>query len=117
MAASQPVGAHRAQFRILGFPVHVRAGFVIFMLLIAVIPRGGSSSFGLWLAAGIVGFTLIHELGHAIVARSAGAEAEISLEFMAGYTSYRATRPISRLRSIVISLAGPLLHIAAGLAA
>lgn len=106
MATQQPT------FRLLGFPVHVRGGFVIFMILLAVIPRGVDRSFGYWLAGGVAVFTLIHELGHAVVARRAGAEAEISLEFMAGYAAYRSPRPLSRPWTIAISLAGPLTHIA-----
>lgn len=107
---------HRAQFRILGFPVHVRSGFVLFMILLAIVPRGGNREFGFWLAGAVAAFTLIHELGHALVARRAGAEAEISLEFMAGYASYRSPRPLSRWWTIAISLAGPVTHITTGVA-
>ncbi|MEM1331994.1 MAG: hypothetical protein AAGG08_00925, partial [Actinomycetota bacterium] len=60
--------------------------------------------------------TLVHELGHAVTARRAGAHAEISLGFLAGYASYRPTRPISRWQHAVISFAGPGVHIALGLA-
>jgi len=109
---TMPTPAQRPQFRILGFPVHVRSGFVLFMILLAVVPRGGNQEFGIWLAASVAAFTLIHELGHALVARRAGAEAEISLEFMAGYASYRSPQPLSRLWTVAISLAGPLTHIA-----
>ena len=70
----------------------------------------------MWLAGSVAGFTLLHELGHAVVARRAGAEAEISLEFMAGFTSYHAKQPLSRPWTLAISLAGPLTHIAAGVA-
>ena len=101
-------------FRLLGFPVHVGAGFVVFMVLLAFINEGGE--FGWWLAGAVAGFTLIHELAHALVARRAGAEASISLEFMAGFTSYHAPHQLSRLWTIAISLAGPLAHIAAGAA-
>jgi Zn-dependent protease len=111
-----PRQAGRPHFRLLGFPVHVGSGFVLFMILLAVVPRGGSGRFGIWLAAGVAVFTLIHELGHAVVARRAGAEAGISLEFMAGYTSYRPTRPITRPWTVAISLAGPLVHIASATA-
>jgi len=104
------------QFRLLGFPVHVGYGFVLFMVLLAFVPRGSGQEFGYWLAGGVAAFTLLHELGHALVARHVGAEAGISLEFMAGYTSYRPTRPISRPWSIAISLAGPVVHIASGVA-
>jgi len=97
-------------FRVLGFPVHVRAGFLVFMVLIAAV---SGTPYGLWLAGALAVFTLVHELGHAQVARWAGAEAEISLEFMAGFASYRPTRPISRGTQALIALSGPLVHIAA----
>lgn len=111
---ARPAG--QPHFRLLGFPVHVGSGFVLFMILLAFVPRGGSGRFGIWLAGGVAVFTLVHELGHAVVARRAGAEAGISLEFMAGYTSYRATRPISRPQTVAISLAGPVVHVASGAA-
>ena len=101
-------------FRLLGFPVHVGAGFVIFMVLLAFLNEGGE--FGWWLAGSVAAFTLIHELAHAVVARRAGAQASISLEFMAGFTSYHADKPISRPWTLAISLAGPLTHIAVGVA-
>ena len=44
----------------------------------------------MWLAISIAGFTLLHELGHAVAARRAGAKAEISLDFLAGYASYHS---------------------------
>jgi Zn-dependent protease len=100
-------------FRLLGFPVHVRGGFVMFMVLIVVLYGG---EFGLWLAGSLAVFTLIHELGHAVAARAAGAEAEISLNFLAGYASYRPTRPISRLEHAGISFAGPAVQIVTSLA-
>lgn len=104
-------------FRLLGFPVHVGYGFVLFMVLIAATPRGADAGrFGLWLAGSVAAFTLLHELGHALVARRAGAVAGISLEFMAGYTSFQPTRPISRASSIAISLAGPGVHIVTSVA-
>lgn len=95
-------------FRLLGFDVHVRAGFVIFLVLIALI---NPSTFGLWVAVGIAGFTLLHELGHAVAARRAGADAEISLDFLAGYTSFRPRRPLTRAQRAGITAAGPLVQI------
>lgn len=105
-------GSHtQSGFRLLGFPLRVRSGFVVFMVLIAVLH---ANEYGLWLAGSLAVFTVLHELGHAVVARRAGAEAEISLEFMAGFTSYRPTRAISLPTQAAITLAGPLTHIAAG---
>jgi len=111
--APSSVLASMSMFRLLGFPVHVRPGFVMFMILIVVIY---GDAFGLWLAGSLAAFTLLHELGHAVAARRTGAEAEISLNFLAGYASYVPTRPISRLESIGISFAGPGIQIAASLA-
>lgn len=95
-------------FRLLGFEVRVRAGFVVFLVLIALI---NPSTFGLWVAGGIAVFTLLHELGHAVAARRAGADAEISLDFLAGYTSFRPRLPLSRLQRAAITAAGPVTQI------
>ena len=99
-------------FRLLGFDVHVRPGFVVFTLLIVVLY---GDAFGLWLAAALTAFTLVHELGHATVARRAGAQAEISLDFLAGYTSFRAAK-LSRSQRALISFAGPATHVVVSLA-
>lgn len=100
-------------FRLLGFPVHVRPGFVMFMVLIVVLY---GDEFGLWLAGALAGFTLLHELGHAVAARRTGARAEISLNFLAGYASYVPSRPLSRLERIGISFAGPGIQIVTSVA-
>lgn len=98
----------------LGFPLHIRPGFAFFMVLVVALYR---DEFGLWLAGSIFVFTLLHELGHALAARRAGATAEISLDFLAGYASYTSPRPLSRLSEAGIALAGPLTHITAGVVA
>jgi Zn-dependent protease len=100
-------------FRLLGFPVHVRPGFVMFMVLIVVLY---GDVFGLWLAGSLAAFTLLHELGHAVAARRTGAEAEISLNFLAGYASYVPTRHLTRAEQIGISFAGPGIQIAVSVA-
>lgn len=97
----------------LGFPVKVRAGFGIFMLLIVAL---NGVELGLWLAGSIAVFTLVHELGHALAARRAGSEASISLDFMAGYASFVPSRPLSRRERAAISAAGPLTQIFLGIA-
>ncbi|MBV1893303.1 MAG: hypothetical protein KUG57_04600, partial [Ilumatobacteraceae bacterium] len=90
-------------FRLLGFPVHVRPGFVMFMVLIVVLY---GDEFGIWLAGSLAAFTLLHELGHAVAARRTGAKAEISLNFLAGYASYVPIRQLSRAEQAWISFAG-----------
>ena len=96
----------------LGFPVKVRAGFGIFMLLIIAL---NGLELGLWLAGSIAVFTLVHELGHALAARRTGSEASISLDFMAGYASFVPVRPLSRRERAMISAAGPMTQIVLGL--
>jgi Zn-dependent protease len=94
--------------RIFGFPVQVRAGFVMFMVLIVFVNGG---ELGLWMAGGIAVFTLLHELGHAFAARATGAQAEIALDFLAGYASYVPSRPLARWERAGIALAGPATQI------
>ncbi len=94
-----------------GFPVHVRTGFLLFMVLVVLI---NGTDIGLWLAAFMALFTLLHELGHAFAARATGAEAEISLDFLAGYASFVPTRPLKRWERAGISLAGPAVQIFGG---
>ena len=56
-------------FRLFGFPVHVRPGFYMFMVLVVFV---NGPDLGLWLAGFIAVLTLIHELGHAFAARATG---------------------------------------------
>lgn len=90
-------------FRLFGFRVEVRPGFLIFLLLVVVL-YGGSQ--GLWAAGSIAVFTVIHELGHASAARATGSHAEISLDFLAGYASYVPRRKLSRWERAGIAVAG-----------
>ena len=102
-------------FRLLGFPVHVGTGFWMFMVLIAFVYAGTLGAAGaVTLAALIAGFTLLHELGHAVAARATGAKAEITLAFMAGYASFIPTRTLTRWERVGISFAGPGVQILAG---
>ena len=106
-------------FRLFGFPVHVGAGFWMFMVLIAVTnssAEGLGTDGAIILAALIAVFTLIHELGRAVAARATGAKAEITLAFMAGYASFVPTRALSRWERVGISFAGPAVQIVTGTA-
>ncbi|HAP78187.1 MAG TPA: hypothetical protein DCR14_19160 [Acidimicrobiaceae bacterium] len=105
MASSAPA------FRLFGFPVHVRVGFLLFMVIVVAL---NGPEFGIALAIFMAVFTLLHELGHAFAARRTGAEAEIALDFMAGYAAFTPTRPLRKLERIGISFAGPATQIIAG---
>ena len=97
--------------RIFGFPVQIRPGFALFMLLIVVV---NGVPMGPWLAGSVAFFTLFHELGHAVAARRTGATARISLDFLAGYASFAPTRPLKRWERAGISIAGPFTQVALG---
>jgi Zn-dependent protease len=97
--------------KILGFPVRIRPGFAVFMLLIVIL---NGVRLGVWLAASVAVFTLAHELGHAVAARRTGARASISLDFLAGYASFTPTRALTRFERATIALAGPITQIALG---
>lgn len=66
---------------------------------------------GLWVAAAVAVFTLVHELGHAVMARRAGCVAAISLDFMVAYASYRPRRALTWFERASIALAGPLAQV------
>ncbi|CAB4565436.1 MAG: hypothetical protein F2534_10480 [Actinobacteria bacterium] len=100
-------------FHLFRFPIHVRPGFWMFMVLVVVVNGG---ELGLWIAGSAAVLTLLHELGHAFAARATGARAEISLDFLAGYASFVPTRPLKRWERAGISVAGPAVQIGVGLA-
>jgi len=65
-----------ARFQLFGFPVTIRPGFVVIIAVIAFLYGG---ELGPWLAGSLAVFTLVHELGHAWMARRFGATAAIAL--------------------------------------
>lgn len=105
--------AGQPAFHLFRFPIHVRPGFVVFMGLV-IFAYG--SDLGLWIAGSAAVLTLLHELGHAFAARATGANAEISLDFLAGFASFVPTRPLKRWERAGISLAGPAVQIGVSLA-
>ena len=92
--------------RVLGVPVHLDISFVVVMALLGYRQGITLVDFGLWLAITPIA-VLVHELGHALVARTTGARPQIALAGFGGVTTYSAPAEVSRLRSLAISLAGP----------
>lgn len=95
--------------RLLGFDIRIRPGFVVFLALVVGLY---ADAFGLWLAAALTVFTVVHELAHAVAARRFGAHARIDLELFAGTTSYTAPRPLRPGQQAVVAAAGPVVHLA-----
>ena len=92
------------RFVLLGFPVRVDLSFWLVAALIAA--RRPLELVLLWVGVVFVSI-LVHELGHAVVARRYGMRPRIDLYSMGGLTSFDASRRLTPRRSIALSLAGP----------
>ena len=103
----------RNVFNVLGFPTTIKPGFGVFLaFLIFLYPY----PLGLWMAAAVGIFTLIHELGHALAARMSGCTASISLDFMVAYAAYEPRTPLTWGQKARIAIAGPSLQISCAVA-
>ncbi|MGH8948850.1 MAG: metalloprotease [Acidimicrobiia bacterium] len=74
-------------FRLFGIPVTIRPSFLVIAALIGFTSRRPIVFLVAFVAVVFVSI-LIHELGHAITARSYGAEVEIELNGIGGLTSW-----------------------------
>ncbi len=99
--------------RVLGFPVHLDLSFVLIMAVLGYYPGVTLTDMALWLLITPVA-VLVHELGHAVTARAAGAQPQIALAGFGGVTTFVPPGPLSRARSLGISLAGPFVGLAVG---
>jgi Zn-dependent protease len=96
-----------------GFIVRLRYTFVLVSLLMAALAHRTVMGCLVWLAAVTFG-VLLHELGHALMARYYGGQPVIELHSMGGETSWTWTRSPRWTWLIVCSLAGPGIGIAFG---
>jgi Zn-dependent protease len=104
-------------FRLGSFPVTVSLAFFLVALLIK---GGGFGDLG-WQAAVwvLVVFisVLVHELGHAVVARAFGGKPEIRLEAFGGVTFPQFPKRPTPGRQFLLSVAGPVAGLLLGAAA
>ena len=96
-------------FRVLGIPVRVHPFFWLITVLLGVEPdmrgRDGMIELLLWIAVVFVSI-LVHELGHALMARRFGWEPWITLHGFGGLASYQPTYDDPK-KQILITIAGP----------
>lgn len=102
-----------ARLRLFGFPVTLDVSFVVIVAILGWYPGVPLRDYVVWLAM-VPLAVLVHELGHAFVARTTGASPAITLAGLGGLTSYLPPRPLSRARSVAISIAGPAVGIIVG---
>ena len=99
------------QFRLLGIPVHVSSAFWIIALLISA--RHETMALVAATMAVVFVAVLVHELGHALVARAFGAAPAIVLHSFGGTTSIQGVR-LPRGRNLLVTAAGPFAGFALG---
>ncbi len=109
-AASLPDGAS-PHFALFGIPVRIGLGFWLVSFFLGFQPgksfQDGARNAIAWTAIVFVS-VLLHELGHALVARRYGARPSIFLHAFGGLTAYTTDAlQLTRGRRIAISLAGP----------
>lgn len=93
-----------------GIPIRVDSSFLFGAVIIFLWTGGGLA--GMYTIVAMAIFVLIHELGHALVARSFGAHSEVTMSFLGGYTSFSKTSTITRAQHIAISAAGAAAQLA-----
>ncbi|GIE87786.1 site-2 protease family protein [Actinoplanes regularis] len=115
----RPVG------RVLGIPVHANGSMVLLALLVTVVYGNYARAelgleqpwaylIGLGFVACLLGSVLLHELGHAVIARRNGIGVRrITLELLSGWTEMERDAPSPRVDALV-SLAGPLVSLLLG---
>lgn len=94
------------RFRLGSIPVLVEPGFWLMAFLLGM---GGSMQTTLaWIAVVFVG-VLVHEMGHALMARVFGAQVQVTLYAFGGLThsSFENAKQPNRWRSALITAAGP----------
>jgi stage IV sporulation protein FB len=98
------------RFSVFGIPVRVHPLFWVVAALLGsntlLDPDRGPAYMFVWIAC-LFFSILIHELGHALAAKSFGWPPEIMLYSMGGVAMFRPGVGISASRSILISFAGP----------
>lgn len=106
------------RFSLFGIPVEVQPFFWITLVILGGVGGADSSAeifrIVLFVLAGFIS-VLVHELGHALTARSFGAHSAITLQAFGGYAAYSGVR-MSRWQSFLVTAAGPAIQIVLGIA-
>lgn len=106
------------RFSLFGIPVEVQPFFWITLVILGGVGGADSSAeifrIVLFVLAGFIS-VLVHELGHAVTARSFGAHSAITLQAFGGYAAYSGVR-MSRWQSFLVTAAGPAIQIVLGIA-
>ncbi len=94
-------------FRLGRIPVRIHPWFWLTALLLSGGDIQNPRVVLIWIGVVFVS-VLVHELGHAFAGILFGLSPQIDLHGMGGTTSWTAGRPIGHVKSIVVSVAGPI---------
>lgn len=119
--AASPPPARRAGIpvgRVFGFPLYLSWTVLLLAALVTLLyGQVASYAVGLGFVVLLLVSVLLHELGHAVVARRLGIGVRgITLEIFGGYTELAGDAPNPRGEAL-IALAGPAVSLVLGLAA
>lgn len=103
------------QMHLARIPVRVIPTFWLVAALLGWDPDRPDLVF-LWVMC-VFGSVLFHELGHALTAAAFGYDPHIVLYHFGGYAMFYPDRDLTPLKSLLITLAGPLPQLALGLLA
>jgi Zn-dependent protease len=92
--------------KVLGIPIKIESSFLVLSAFLAASRALNLSLLLEWLAVVFIS-VLLHELGHALVARGFGLSPQITLYSMGGLTSWSEVTEIAPPKHLAISLAGP----------
>ena len=111
------MNSHMELGRIAGIPIYLDLMFIALLLLFGYpyFTTGDpqAMSVGLLFIAGLLLSILLHEFGHAIVARCFGVKTrEIELTGLGGVARFANALPRSALKQALIFLAGPAVNLA-----
>jgi Zn-dependent protease len=98
-----------------GFVIRLRYTFLVISVFSAASAHRSPTGIFIWVLAALFG-VLLHELGHALVARHYGGLPTIELYSLGGLTTWSWPRPPRWTQSFVASLAGPGIGIVFGFA-
>src|SRR6201987_1027609 len=112
MANDALTGGSVGVFRLFGVPIRLHFTFLLllaFLLFIGIGEKQSGASTAIYILA-LFGSVLLHELGHALVARRYGIRTVEIVMFPIGGVS-RAERPPKAREELWIALAGPAVNL------
>jgi Zn-dependent protease len=97
------------EFRLGPIPIRIHPWFLLSALILGLGAHRGPAQVALW-AGGFLATVLVHELGHAVAARSYGVAAEVNLTLFRAGLALRVGS-LSVARRVLVCLAGPAMSL------